>query len=227
MMSVVTRSGQPRMTESTMAGADSASPAAEPALDQEDDAHQRARLRVEALLQILVSRVDFRAMEDRHGGGGEDHHGDGQSEIELDEAHAVDVGLPGGGDEGDGAGLGGHDGKTHGVPGHGVSGQQYLIVVVLPRPRQMPKLTMNVSHANITTQSKGSCRVNHETWGRRSVYVVCLFECPGNGRRQNPIVCPTGRRSSVAQTHRQNHETACSKSQKHRMTKASQHSTAA
>ena len=97
------------------------------ALDQEDDAGQRARLGVEALFQILVGRVNVGAMEDRHRRGREDHHRDRQSEIELHEAHAVDVGLAGGGDEGDGARLRRHDGERHGVPRHGLAGQQILV----------------------------------------------------------------------------------------------------
>ena len=61
------------------------------------------------------------------GNAGDDHHGDGQAEVELHEAQAIDVALAGGGDERDGAGLGGHDGEAHGVPGHGFAGEQKLV----------------------------------------------------------------------------------------------------
>ena len=102
-------------------------PRREAALHQEDEARRARASCVEALLQILVRRVDVRAVKDGHRGRADDHHRDRQSEIELHEAHAVDVGLPGGGDEGDGAGLRGHDRERHGVPRHRFAGQQVAI----------------------------------------------------------------------------------------------------
>jgi len=48
-------------------------------------------LGIEAPLQILVGSVDFRAVENGHDGDAENHHRDGQTEIELHKAHAVGV----------------------------------------------------------------------------------------------------------------------------------------
>ncbi len=66
-------------------------------------------------------------MEDRDCCRREDHHRDGQSEVELHETHTVDVGLAGGRDESDGARLGRHDRESHGIPGHGLAGEQILV----------------------------------------------------------------------------------------------------
>ena len=64
------------------------------ALHQKHDGGEGAGLGVEAFLEIFVSGVDAGSMEDGHGRGREDHHGDGQPEIELHEAHAVDIACP-------------------------------------------------------------------------------------------------------------------------------------
>ena len=101
-------------------------PGRQSALNEEYETHQRARLRVETFLQIFVSGVDVRAVKNGHGRGRENHHRDGQSKIELHKAHAVDISLASGGDESDGAGLSGHDGEPHGVPGHRSPGQQIV-----------------------------------------------------------------------------------------------------
>jgi hypothetical protein len=66
-------------------------------------------------------------MENRNGGGAQDHHRDRQSEIKLHEAHAIGVALAGGGDEGDGAGLRRHDGEAHGVPWHRFASQEIFV----------------------------------------------------------------------------------------------------
>ena len=93
------------------------------ALNQENDRGKRAGLGIEAPFQVFVSGVNAGFVEDGHGRGGEDHHRDRQPEVKLHEAHAVDISLAGGGDEGDGARLRRHDRKTHGVPRHGFAGQ--------------------------------------------------------------------------------------------------------
>ncbi len=67
----------------------------EPPRYEEEETRQRAGPRVEALLEILVCREDFRTIEERHGRYAQDDHRERQAEIELDEAHAVGVGLPG------------------------------------------------------------------------------------------------------------------------------------
>ena len=66
-------------------------------------------------------------MENRHGGGADNHHSDGQPEVELHEPHAIHVRLAGGGNERDRAGLRGHNRKRHGVPRHGAAGQQVAV----------------------------------------------------------------------------------------------------
>ncbi len=97
------------------------------AFDEKDAADQRARLGVEALLQVLVRGVHFGAVKNRDRGGGQDDHRERESEIELHEPHAVDVGLAGGRNESHCARLGRHDGQSHGIPGHGPSGEHVLI----------------------------------------------------------------------------------------------------
>src|SRR5262249_59669757 len=64
------------------------------ALEQKADAGQRPRLRVEAPFEIFVSRVDLRAVKERHYRYAKDDHRNRQSEIELNEPHPVGVSLP-------------------------------------------------------------------------------------------------------------------------------------
>ena len=96
------------------------------ALDQKNDSGKRARLRVEPALEILVGRIYARFVEDGDGGRAQNHHRDRQAEVELHEAHAVDVSLAGGGDERDRAGLGRHDREAHRVPRHCLAGKQIV-----------------------------------------------------------------------------------------------------
>ena len=95
----------------------------QPTLDQEYRTDQCPRLGVKALLQILVSRVDLGAVIDWHRDGRDENHRNREPEVELHEAHTVDVTLASGGDECDGAGLRRHDGQRHGVPRHLVVGE--------------------------------------------------------------------------------------------------------
>jgi len=95
--------------------------------EQEDDGDEGAGAGVEALFEVPVGRIDAAAVESRDGKGRDGDHGQRQAQIHLDEAHAIDVALACGGDEGDGAGLGGHDGERHGVPRHGFVGEQILV----------------------------------------------------------------------------------------------------
>ena len=99
---------------------------AESALDEKHDARRHAGLGVEALLQKFVGRDDARAVKKRDHGRRQNHHRQRQPEVELHEAHAVDISLPSGSDKGDGAGLRRHDGKTHGPPGHGFARQKII-----------------------------------------------------------------------------------------------------
>ena len=64
-------------------------------LNEEDDADERSGLHVEPLFQVLVGGVHLRTVEQRHGGVRQDHHRQGQTEIELHEPHAVHVRLAG------------------------------------------------------------------------------------------------------------------------------------
>ena len=99
-------------------------PHAQAALDQKNQAGGQARLGVKALFEKLVSGNDFSFVKVRNDDRRDDDHRQREAEIKLDEAHPVHVGLAGGADKRDGAGLGGHDGKPHRPPGHALVGQQ-------------------------------------------------------------------------------------------------------
>ncbi len=64
------------------------------ARQQEQQARERSRLRVEPALEIFVGRVDLGVVEERYERDREDDHRDRQREVELQEAHAVRVSLP-------------------------------------------------------------------------------------------------------------------------------------
>ena len=85
--------------------------------DQEQEAGQGTGPGVEALLQELVRGVDPPTIEEGDEQNAENHHHQRLGQVDLDELHAEAVGLPGGSDEGDGAGLGGHDGEADQAPG--------------------------------------------------------------------------------------------------------------
>ena len=89
---------------------------AEPAREQKQQRNQLPRLAIEARFQIFVRGVDLEPVVDGHDHRREDDHGDRQAEVELDEAHAVLVGLAGHRQERDGAGLRGHDREADGPP---------------------------------------------------------------------------------------------------------------
>ena len=105
---------------------------------QEQQAGQGAGLQVEAVFQVFVGGMHLQAVVDRDGSDREDHHPDRQAEVELHEAHSIHIGLAGGGEEGDGAGLGGHDRQQHGIPAHAAVGQKVagdvLAAAALPDP---------------------------------------------------------------------------------------------
>ena len=90
--------------------------ARQPARHQEEQAGQRARFHVEPALEILVRGVHARAVEEGDDRDRQDDHGQRQAEVELDEAQAVGVALPGRADERDGAQLGRHHGEPDRPP---------------------------------------------------------------------------------------------------------------
>ena len=109
-------------------------------LNEKQGRRQGAGFQVETALQVFVGRVDLQAVEDGHHRDREHHHGERQPQVELHEAHAVHIGLTRRGEEGDGAGLGRHDGEADGVPAGVPVGQQVafriLAVAALPEPEE-------------------------------------------------------------------------------------------
>ena len=71
----------------------------------------------------MVSGVDLGAIENGNKQKAQQHHYQRLGQVNLDEFHSIVIGLPGGSDEGDGAGLGGHDGEPDGAPGKATVGQ--------------------------------------------------------------------------------------------------------
>ena len=102
-------------------------PDGEPARDQEEQAGEGAGAAVESLLEVLVGGVDTGAVEERHQGDAEDDHGEGQAEVDDEEAHPLGEGLPGGAHEGDGADLRRHDRQADRPPGHLPAGQEEIV----------------------------------------------------------------------------------------------------
>ena len=83
---------------------------------QEEEARERSRPHVEPALEILVRRVDLRAVKERHEGHRQDHHRERQAEVELDEAKAGEVRLARRADERHGAHLRRHHGQADRPP---------------------------------------------------------------------------------------------------------------
>ncbi len=79
------------------------------ALDEKNDARECACLCIETLFEIFVCGVNLGAMEQRHQRKRKNDHGERQPEVELHEAHAIDIRLARRGDERDGARLRRHD----------------------------------------------------------------------------------------------------------------------
>jgi len=100
------------------------------ALEQEQERRQQPGLGVEPLLEVFVRGEDFQPVVDGHRHRGDADHGQRQAEIHLDEPHAVGVSLAGGGEEGDGARLGGHDGQGDRVPAHAPARQKVFLEAV-------------------------------------------------------------------------------------------------
>ena len=84
-------------------------PDREPALHEEQEGRKLACFPVETRFEVLVRRVNLQAVIDGDDDGGEDHHRNRQTEVELHEAHPVLVGLAGSGEERDGTRLCGDD----------------------------------------------------------------------------------------------------------------------
>ena len=90
--------------------------ARQPARAEEQHARQGPCLQIEAALEVLVGGVDAGAVEERHERHAEDDHRDRQPEVELHEAHAVGVALPGRPDQRDRAQLRRHHREADGPP---------------------------------------------------------------------------------------------------------------
>ena len=101
-------------------------------------ARQATRLAIESLLQILVRREHFGAVEKRHQGDAQDHHGERQAEVDLDEAHAIDVALPRGAHERDRARLRRHHREPDGIPGHGALREEEIFEAFVPPAGAVP-----------------------------------------------------------------------------------------
>jgi hypothetical protein len=79
-------------------------------LDEEEESRQLPGLEVETLLEKLVRRDHPESVIPGHHHHGQNHHGQRQAKVELHETKPIFVGLARRGQEGDGAGLRGHDG---------------------------------------------------------------------------------------------------------------------
>ena len=90
----------------------------QPAREEEQEARQGASAPVEAPLEVLVRRVDPRAVEERHEGEAQHDHRERQAEVEGEEAHPRRVALPRRAHERDRADLGGHHGEAGRPPAH-------------------------------------------------------------------------------------------------------------
>ena len=105
--------------------------AREPALQEEEARRQPPHPHIEALLEVLVGRVDVQPVVERDRGDREDHHRDRQAEVELDEAHPVGVCLTGRGEERDGARLRRHDRQRDDPPRCGAARHEVALHVLL------------------------------------------------------------------------------------------------
>ena len=105
--------------------------AREAALEEEEEGRQAADPYVEALLEVLVGRVDVQPVVERDSGDREDDHRERQAEVELDEAHPVGVGLPRRREEGDGARLRRHDREADDPPRGGAARHEVALHVRL------------------------------------------------------------------------------------------------
>ena len=103
--------------------------------DEEQQAGERAGLRVEPALEVLVGRIHPRVVEEGHERDAEDDHRQRQREVELDEAETVVVALTGGPDHRDGAQLRGHHREAGRPPGNRSVGQEVAVdPVTVTRP---------------------------------------------------------------------------------------------
>src|SRR5262249_37462823 len=80
-------------------------------------ARERTDTYVESPLEILVRRIDLRAVEERHRCHRQDDHCDRQAEVELDESQAGQIRLPCCPHQRDGAHLRRHHGQADRPPG--------------------------------------------------------------------------------------------------------------
>ena len=87
-------------------------------------------LAIEALLQVLVRRVDAGVVEERHQRDRQDDHRERQAEVELHEPHAVVVALSGRADHRDGAQLRRHHRDAGGPPRDAALGEEVAVELV-------------------------------------------------------------------------------------------------
>ena len=101
-----------------------------PARQQEQQAGEAAGLPVETALEVLVGGVDARPVEERDEGDRQDDHRHRQGVVELDEAHAVVVALPGRADHRDRAELRRHHRDPGGPPRDAAVGEEVAFDLV-------------------------------------------------------------------------------------------------
>ncbi len=99
----------------------------QPPREEEEEARQGARARVEAALQVLVGSEDPGPVEEGNQGQRQHDHRERQAEVERHEAHALRVGLAGRAHEGDGADLGRHHREPRRPPPHLAPGQEEVV----------------------------------------------------------------------------------------------------
>ncbi len=104
--------------------------AGQAAREQEQQAGQRARLHVEAPLEVLVRGVDAGPVEERDHRDREDDHRQRQPEIQLQHAHAFAEAAPGRADQGDRGELCRHHRQADGPPRQAAVGEEVAFDLV-------------------------------------------------------------------------------------------------
>ena len=96
---------------------------------EKDKTGQAARFGVEAPFEIFVGRKDVGPIEKGDECHAQDDHDERLRQIDLNERHPGIVGLPGGPDIRNGAGLSGHDGKPDRPPAQRALAAEIIIQV--------------------------------------------------------------------------------------------------
>ena len=123
MIRMVMVSSQPMMTDSTTAGAYMTMPAARPLDNRNRKLVSERVFPIKALLQVLVCRKDLGPVKEGNEQHTQQYHYQGLRQIDLNELHAVVVGLSRGSDEGNSTGLGCHHRESNGSPGEASIGE--------------------------------------------------------------------------------------------------------